>query len=164
MRISYDYEKNKRAAERFRRMTDETSQHLEGMPQPCWLWQGTFDSKGYPRFKMNGVSMNAKRVATFFNGWNPEPCFHVVCLCQDRRCVHPHHNPIGSPKDALLFGRGYKFYRRTIKYGIGDQLNARQIFKEGNLTPEELAEAWEITPRIARAVLMVREPRPSERK
>ncbi len=57
----------------------------------CKVWQGTYDSNGYPRFKSRGQSRYvARAVYEDFHG-RLEPGEKVYRVCGDRRCVNALH-------------------------------------------------------------------------
>lgn len=57
----------------------------------CRAWDGAVDAQGYPRQKVQGVSMYAHRVAfvEYHRALNPGE--RVYRACGDRRCVNPLH-------------------------------------------------------------------------
>ena len=57
----------------------------------CKVWQGTYDSNGYPRYKSRGQSRYvARAVYEEFHG-RLQPGEKVYRVCGDRRCVNAMH-------------------------------------------------------------------------
>lgn len=70
-------------------------------PEPntgCWLWTGSFMSKGYGTVKVGGTRYRAHRVAfELFRG--PIGELHVCHECDTPACVNPDHLFLGTNQD-----------------------------------------------------------------
>lgn len=67
----------------------------------CWLWTGFVDAKGRGRFRFNGKSVSAHRVAyEIFVGEIPAG-LKVCHTCDIPRCVRPKHLFLGTQKDNM---------------------------------------------------------------
>ncbi|MDX1738922.1 MAG: hypothetical protein R3261_11840 [Alphaproteobacteria bacterium] len=146
-------EKRNRNIARYWEKVNKLTEPPQGLPEPCWLWQGAIDKDGYPRFKMNSKSLNAKRAIYDLTGNPLTPDLHIVCICGDRRCIRPEHNLPGTRTDCLFFGRGVKIGHYVTKYGIGEVYLARLQYAKGNLTPDQLSLAWELSLPFCRLIL-----------
>ena len=68
-----------------------------GYSSPCWLWQGSLNSKGYPlRGTKDGLYLVHRQVFLEAGGVlaQGEEAHH---LCQQRSCVNPQHVQGASP-------------------------------------------------------------------
>lgn len=92
-------------AKRFWRKVNTDGKCVRSMPSNCWEWTGTVDAKGYPRFKLRGVSVLANRARFILDGYTIKPGRVVVSLCQNQLCVRPEHHALGTPNDARKLGR-----------------------------------------------------------
>ncbi len=79
------------ACERFWSKVDKS-----GGPDACWPWMAHVSQGGYGRFRINGESVTASRLAyewTF--GDRPLQVDH---RCRNRRCCNPNHLRSATPK------------------------------------------------------------------
>ena len=69
-------------------------QKISKNPEGCWLWKGSHDRNGYPRFSIDGVNQLAHRyVYEKVLGKIPKGKF-LVSSCEVRSCVNPRHHEV----------------------------------------------------------------------
>jgi len=100
----------------------------------CRVWEGTYDSNGYPRYKSRGQSRYVHRaVYEDFHG-RLQPGEKVYRVCGDRRCVNALHLVTTRPAP-----KGKRRRPGTAK------LTARKV--------REIRAAWGGSPRTTQAAL-----------
>lgn len=107
-----------------------------GEPDECWEWlAGTFNS-GYGKFRLDGKSRLAHRVAFEAAAGTLGPDLDVLHKCDNPLCVNPAHlfvgNQLDNARDMTHKGRG----------AIGDK-NGRRTHPrphKATLSPEQVAE------------------------
>jgi hypothetical protein len=66
----------------------------------CWVWAASKFKSGYGKFRLNGRTRRAHRVAwELFRGVIPEGLLVLHGPCNDRACVNPDHLQLGTYKD-----------------------------------------------------------------
>lgn len=130
---------------RLRNLTKENGSILPWMETPCWIWVGTTDKTGRPKFWLRDKkdkkdnSVTAQRAALILSGVTIEQGRLVMGVCGSRRCVRPSHLVTCTHKECqALKGRG------SVLLGFGDILLIRQMIHDGEATAELLAEAYQV--------------------
>jgi hypothetical protein len=73
------------AAERF------AAGYLVDTSTGCWVWQGSLDTYGYGRLRVDGRLTQAHRFALVLAGVDYLPGLEVAHHCGRRSCVNPDH-------------------------------------------------------------------------
>lgn len=81
----------------------------------CWLWRGAVDNNGYGRFRLNGKTVYAHRLAYKLSVHSIETDMTLDHLCRNRQCVNPDHLEQVTNKENILRGQApsAKAARRT---------------------------------------------------
>lgn len=103
----------------------------------CRRWQGTYDAKGYPRYKSRGRSRYVVRAVFQDFHRRLEPGERVYRVCRNRWCVNALHMVTERPAP-----KGKRRRPGTAK------LNPRKV--------RSIREAWAATPRPTQAALAQR--------
>lgn len=119
---------------------------VEVKKQPkCWIYKGSYTSKGYPSLSLNNKSTPGHRFSyELFYGKIPED--HVVRhKCDNPKCVNPYHLETGTHQDnmmdRLIRNRTPKGARNGRSVLTEDQV--RNIAERGG-TYKELAEEYNV--------------------
>ncbi len=126
-----------------------------GEKDSCWPWFGSFDTRGTPRFKKNGIYYKARRVILLdylnlkqSNLWPlPTPDCKMT-----PNCMNPNHMFLGTPKQSTSIlvdsGRHDCLNRKGENHpmhNLTDEkvLNIRKEFENG-ATYTELSHKYEV--------------------
>lgn len=71
----------------------------------CWLWRGAVDNNGYGRFRLNGKTVYAHRLAYKLSVDSIEAGMTLDHLCRNRQCVNPNHLEQVTNKENILRGQ-----------------------------------------------------------
>jgi len=97
------------------KLEDRFLRHVE-KTETCWNWTGFRNELGYGKFRLNGKSCAAHRVA--YTLWTGDIAdgLHVRHTClQNRRCVNPEHLLLGTHRDNMndMVRDGTKLWKLT---------------------------------------------------
>lgn len=90
----------------------------------CWIWQGPFTSKGWPRCTIQGVRKIAhQRIWDFFGLQPVTKATYLAAQCSGRHCVHPNHRKLEPRRisdenyDAQRYAKMLSYCRRDKETG-----------------------------------------------
>jgi hypothetical protein len=134
------------AAERFWVKADRS-----GGPDACWAWtRHQSKSRGYGRFRLDGKSEEAHRVAWRLT-YGPIPdglC--VLHRCDNRPCVNPKHLFLGTiadnQADMVAKGRSPRGERQGRSKLTAEQVHAIRRALADGVTQKELARQYGCSP------------------
>ena len=114
----------------------DTVDKTEG-PTGCWPWLGWKDDTGRGRFRLNGATVTAPRVALIIDKGLPDSTLHACHSCDNPECCNPSHLSWGTRKENMKdmarkgragIQRHPERYRKTrrpdVKYRPVKQSNA----------------------------------------
>ncbi len=113
---------------------------MPAMGSPCHEWIGTTDAAGYPKFWFKGNSTTAQRAIQILCGADLNPAACVINICGNRQCVREDHLAVGSRRDAHALR-----FRGASPVGPGDLAFMRSLFDSGQVTIDDLAEAYDLS-------------------
>lgn len=102
----------------------------------CWIWKGALDEYGYGKYKVEGKTKKAHRVA-YEIFLEKIPPGKIVChMCDNPQCVNPHHLWTGTQKDNMQDrskkGRAPSHTGRPRRLNKEKVLLIRELYNEGN--------------------------------
>ncbi len=119
------------------------SYYGRGAPNDCWLWQRCLSTHGYGRFRLNGKTHTASRVA-YGIAFGEIPDGLCVChSCDSPACVNPAHLFLGTHRDNMD-DRNSKG-RSKKKLTHNDVSTIRAILRQGGITRVAIARMFGVT-------------------
>ena len=121
-------------------------------PEPmsgCFLWTGSVNQEGYGKFRFNGASRLASRVAWQLSVGAIPDGLYVCHKCDNRACVNPDHlfvgNDIDNVVDMVSKGRARKskqglplwVSRNHDGYCVRNRVNGKRFYHGTYKTLEE---------------------------
>lgn len=113
----------------------------------CWLWNGSPDSDGYGRLRVNGETMRVHRLSYALHNGDLPSNMAVCHSCDTPLCVNPDHLWLGSNEDNIA-DRTQK--RRSAAgsrngYARLTEESVRAIRSETGVPVEDLAERFGVS-------------------
>jgi hypothetical protein len=93
---------------------------ITGKPDECWIWQGSFHSKGYGQLWNNDLGRNigAHRVSLFIHTGKSGDGLNALHRCDNPPCVNPNHLYFGTTQDNAIDRETRLRGRHTKKYRL----------------------------------------------
>ena len=133
--------------DRFRAKVDEAGPASPVLGSPCWLWTGTVDKAGFPRFWLAGNSLTGQRAALLLAGRELDPAQQVINLCGNRQCVRREHLAVCTLAEAHAF-----HHRGRPRIGPGELAVMRMVVRDDETTVDFVAEAFRLSPEFVRQI------------
>lgn len=132
----------------------------------CWEWTGAITSGGYGNLALNGVNVQAHRVAYYLAyggiklntkfaqvGWAKRYKMFVLHRCDNRKCCNPAHLFLGSMRTNLLdaYKKGRKVQPRSehanAKLTAAQVRDIRVRYMRDSLRQVDLAKEFGVSQR-----------------
>ncbi len=126
-----------------------------GLSQPCWVFQGWDDGKGYKKIEIRGRATYVHRLAFFLITGNDVPgARQLDHVCRRRACCNPEHTRVvtqkkhnrithlGKRRPRFGWRRGLlirKFTKACLKAAGALQLVGTVGFRQENAAPQQPA-------------------------
>ena len=100
----------------------------------CWEWKASLTASGYGKFKIDGKSVQAHRVAYQISTGKSAEGFLVTHTCDNKKCVNPDHLRLGTHSSNAIeaYERGPLALRKGELHHRA-KLSAQQVVEIRNL-------------------------------
>lgn len=121
--------------------------------EDCWNWNGKLDKYGYGRFSVGVLNVSAHRASYVFHKGNIPKDLIIMHLCDNRKCVNPHHLLCGTPKqnsrDMVLKKRSAR--NKGEKNGFSkltelQVIEIKKMFTQG-ISPWRIYKKYNVSPK-----------------
>lgn len=129
----------------------------------CWIWNGSYDGRGYGRYRIGAKYYRSHRIAyEFVYGTIGTNKLYVCHKCDVRGCVRPGHLFLGTPKDNVRdcmaknrFKPGHLSGSEHPRTHLTDAdiLSIRLEYALGNITQTELAKLYGVAQTTISAII-----------
>jgi hypothetical protein len=135
---------------RFNSKVKDTGPVTFGMEECCYIWTGSFDAAGYPKFWLNGNSTTAQRAAIIIGGTALSSGQSVISICGNRSCVRRSHLVVGKLSDAHMLS-----YRGQTPVGAGDIAFMRTMVATGEASLNDLVGQYGLSMGVLEGIILL---------